>query len=474
MKPWWAAVLFASMLIITRYEGTRSSQNGIDWGLQGLMENQMLAWEAAHQEGAPLPAWLRSVLQLDQIPVSLEAHLSQIENQTDPNQHSHLMVEWALVCHRLSLDGQGDAWQKRALDILAKTQPSPEENLIDSAIRSGVQGLELPEADRRALVANLQHLPLSWWTLELARLQGVRPTMLPLKAEQVKINGLRDGAIHALLLSFFVRWALPVLLLALFWRSLRRLKKVQPLPASSQRLFALWTLTPVLGLFSLAEIIRFGTFHFIGPLLAALLPGTMWLVYWTRVWIGYLLSIARSLLTPTVLKFTLTRRMGTLRRAFGFSQRDLMSESAWALSLACVGLFTLIFHSINAGLIGAKWMAPPLDFLSRSLNYLGEAALPAHLAYGCFVAPLVEELTYRGFLFTVFSRRWGAMGGALLSSALFAYAHSYSGWASTITFVFGLLSCRIYRSTGRLASCFIFHGLVNMMEIFMLHCLSGG
>jgi uncharacterized protein len=89
-----------------------------------------------------------------------------------------------------------------------------------------------------------------------------------------------------------------------------------------------------------------------------------------------------------------------------------------------------------------------------------------------FSAPIVEEVVYRGVLFSAFQRTFGAAGAFFLVTALFAIVHvpQYMPSYSTI-FLLTLLSLtltaiRMY--TGNLLPCVILHTLFNGLQSVLL------
>jgi membrane protease YdiL (CAAX protease family) len=102
------------------------------------------------------------------------------------------------------------------------------------------------------------------------------------------------------------------------------------------------------------------------------------------------------------------------------------------------------------------------DHLSRSFESLGVLALPFGLFWGVMVAPWMEELVCRGFLFTSLKNQFGVRWGAAVSSAIFASYHFYGVLGTTEVFIFGMSSCFIYQRTRSLAASMILHGCVNL------------
>jgi membrane protease YdiL (CAAX protease family) len=89
-----------------------------------------------------------------------------------------------------------------------------------------------------------------------------------------------------------------------------------------------------------------------------------------------------------------------------------------------------------------------------------------------FTAPLVEEVVYRGVVFSAFQRRFGVAAGFVTATLLFALVHvpQYMPSYSTI-FLLTLLSVTltwIRVVTGNLLPCIILHTLFNGFQSVML------
>lgn len=82
-------------------------------------------------------------------------------------------------------------------------------------------------------------------------------------------------------------------------------------------------------------------------------------------------------------------------------------------------------------------------------------------------APIIEELWFRGFEFSILGRRFGVVAGALISSITFGLAHGQINVA-LVTFVMGLYLCFVYRKTGSLLPSMALHALNNTLAVASL------
>jgi membrane protease YdiL (CAAX protease family) len=93
------------------------------------------------------------------------------------------------------------------------------------------------------------------------------------------------------------------------------------------------------------------------------------------------------------------------------------------------------------------------------------------------MAPIVEELAFRGVMLRIFMRRWGFAVAAAITSLLFGLLHfeqaggpSASAVLAITLAVFGYLQATLVRRTARLAPAMLVHALNNAtVVLFALH-----
>ena len=79
----------------------------------------------------------------------------------------------------------------------------------------------------------------------------------------------------------------------------------------------------------------------------------------------------------------------------------------------------------------------------------------------CLLAPVSEEILYRGVLFRSCRNRLGVVAAALVSSAVFATLHFYDGYGLASVAVFGFSCALLYAGTGSLTTVIALHMLYN-------------
>src|SRR5258706_7431831 len=125
-------------------------------------------------------------------------------------------------------------------------------------------------------------------------------------------------------------------------------------------------------------------------------------------------------------------------------------------------LTTLIFLPIS--FLMPSFFTCWLDWINHPAIYLNEdGAWPAlanilSLLSLIVLAPVLEEILFRGFLLHRFARKWGRTIGILASSALFGALHPDTLEAG----LFGVAMCLLYMHTRSLYVSMIAHGFYNL------------
>ena len=95
----------------------------------------------------------------------------------------------------------------------------------------------------------------------------------------------------------------------------------------------------------------------------------------------------------------------------------------------------------------------------------GSGLLIASAVLTCVVAPICEELLFRGFIFTSLRNWKGPWVGAVLTALIFGAVHATSAPAEDLLPLAGLgfVLCLLYRATGSLYPCIALHALNNCL-----------
>lgn len=142
------------------------------------------------------------------------------------------------------------------------------------------------------------------------------------------------------------------------------------------------------------------------------------------------------------------------------------SPGSWVAGLKKGALWSLGFGGITAVAMIAVYTAGhnPLQWIKSSLPHTA-AEVILLFTVGGLIAPVAEELCFRGMLYTFF-RRWGVVAAVVASTAIFACLHSLQGIPVT-QIVGGVVFAIAYETSANLMVPITIHCLGNL-AIFTL------
>jgi hypothetical protein len=158
---------------------------------------------------------------------------------------------------------------------------------------------------------------------------------------------------------------------------------------------------------------------------------------------------------------------------YGASWADLGLRpfQAGAVGLGC----GLMLASVLVNFVYATFLAQfGLQIQPELQQIFDGAAFPAVLFFGgAVVAPVVEEIFFRGFVFTGLRGKWGWPTAALASAGLFALAHVLPTSFLPI-FILGLIFAWLYQVSGSIWPAILMHMLTNSVALLLAYALSQG
>jgi uncharacterized protein len=146
---------------------------------------------------------------------------------------------------------------------------------------------------------------------------------------------------------------------------------------------------------------------------------------------------------------------------FGLRIPPIRAAAGWTV-LAWVCFF--VFSAAWAAALGIT----ESDDLPEELGVDGStAALVAVAILVCVVAPIAEELFFRGFCFTALRRTLGMLPAAALTGIIFGAIHLGGTDIEFIVplMVFGFFLCLLYVWTDSLIPCIVLHALNNSLAL---------
>lgn len=196
--------------------------------------------------------------------------------------------------------------------------------------------------------------------------------------------------------------------------------------------------------------------NWIGVLLLVLIDGGLFLISMLGqrgqlAQSGLLVLVQLTFLLPVVIIFAYRR---VSWKAIGFGKFE-WSALAIGCGLLIASYAIILIHNLVLYGLGIRTQGEEIKQLFEMLKSPFWFFL-----VGAILAPLVEEIFFRGFLFQGFRARYGWVPGMLLSSAIFGLAHLDPA-ALIPTFILGCLLAFLYQRTNSVWPGVIMHMLVN-------------
>jgi membrane protease YdiL (CAAX protease family) len=176
------------------------------------------------------------------------------------------------------------------------------------------------------------------------------------------------------------------------------------------------------------------------------------LVQWEQVLQSAGIILAEMIYLLPVLIILVWRRVSW--RQIGFGGFDAVTMGM-GCSLLIAAYILIILHNLLLVALGVDTQGEEI------LRLFSELKSPVwFFLVGMVIAPIVEEIFFRGFLFQGFRHRYGWVAAILISSLLFAAAH-LDPVALIPTFILGAVLAYVYHRSNSVWPGIILHFLVN-------------
>jgi uncharacterized protein len=165
------------------------------------------------------------------------------------------------------------------------------------------------------------------------------------------------------------------------------------------------------------------------------------------------------LIGGAVILIQLAVKTGTAA-ALGLRRTPLWPAIGW-------GAAVMATYWLTSGLLVAIFGEPPEQDITEEIkSENGALALAGWVGITCVMAPLAEEVFFRGLLFPVLRSRFGVAWGVIVTGALFSLVHALGSppEALIVLFVLGSGLCLLYLRTGSLLPCIGLHALNNAIS----------
>lgn len=182
----------------------------------------------------------------------------------------------------------------------------------------------------------------------------------------------------------------------------------------------------------------------------------------TAILLQVVATIPAHVLTLVVAWLVVTRlRKFSFRQTLGWQSGGF----AWWYYLAIIAVIFAVSAVVS-------YFVPEQDNEMARILRSSHAAVFAVAFLATFTAPLVEEVIYRGILYSAFQKSFGVAPAVFIVTLIFAAVHFYQYWGSPstiilITFLSLILTLVRVRSKN-LLPCIILHTAINGLQSLML------
>lgn len=142
--------------------------------------------------------------------------------------------------------------------------------------------------------------------------------------------------------------------------------------------------------------------------------------------------------------------------------RDLLCYGLGGGILLLVIVFIL---SIPIGYLNPQLQPQPYEEMLRAVTQ--KTSIIWLVVAGAVLAPLSEEIFYRGMIYPVFRRYLGPTWGIIIAGILFGLAH-FDLWRTIPLAIGGIGLCYIYEKTGSILVTTVAHGTWNLIMTMLV------
>ena len=164
---------------------------------------------------------------------------------------------------------------------------------------------------------------------------------------------------------------------------------------------------------------------------------------------------------------------GPRRFRLGWESLGFRRAPAGRAALATLGGFGVVLLANAGWTLVMDALGLELTEQPNPLPLFGEGigGLLMALFLGAVVAPVAEEVFFRGFLYPGLKTSWGRVAAMLVSAALFAVIHGFTAVIPPI-FVIGIVLVWAYEYTGSLWPPILIHGAMNGLAFLSAYVVS--
>ena len=153
--------------------------------------------------------------------------------------------------------------------------------------------------------------------------------------------------------------------------------------------------------------------------------------------------------------------------SLGFTSFELWE----GLKIGVVWLFVIKFlifiYAMFAGKFGLR---PSPETVEQIPRLFGSSLAGMMLATftAAFIAPIVEEIFFRGFLYSAIKKKVGVGWAIIISAVIFGFMHA-NAWTIMPVIIIGVVLAYLYEREKSLGPPIILHALNNLTSIIMVY-----
>lgn len=392
-------------------------------------------------------SYLDRCLQLEEIAVTQPEIIRQTLFGSD---YGEVLQETTTALQAFANEGSLGETGRTALAVALDEAGTPQEDLsdLDETTRSILGHGTLENSLSEALAQRLASPEGTWWDARLAE-KALLTEKSPALSGALALHQKRSDLLFRIqLVSSAAWWVLVLGGLAFIPHACRVIRSGwneaslhRPVRYGSR-----WSPSVVVALLLAADLtagyILFGGYFVTGS--ASIGTGFTFDVFMDSLW---------RVIAPAIALVVLFRKPRHAIRSLGLDTRP-----DWRIILAAFSAISLAIFGFS--MLTEPWMEfDPTGGLSPMED--GWGGLFYGILSACILAPVAEEIFYRGILFRGLLRRFGFWLSATVVTSAFVLAHSYDFFGLVTIGIFGFAMVVIYRTTGSLTTVILLHALYN-------------
>lgn len=168
--------------------------------------------------------------------------------------------------------------------------------------------------------------------------------------------------------------------------------------------------------------------------------------------------------------FLIYQRRGLLPEALGLHPKHPVQVITWTV-VAYIAFFILSIAMSQLGL--EYWLSARLgeqqnQHIVNEMMATQESQKRLIMILGaCVIAPIAEEVIFRGYLYPVVKRYTEPVVAAIFTGVIFGAIHGQI-WAVIPLSLFGILLAVLYEKSGSIWACILCHGMFNTINVFFM------